>query len=126
MRIDPLLLDEGLTKKMYRSIDRSFEEYLEKKSAGQVEAVGCRVETLRVCCPHDAQLTGSKRDRRAWHTAQLQTERRCMQFVRSGDVPDKGQSPRIEVPPEPKDVVPPRPRRKESDCCPATRLLESF
>ncbi|CAE7828752.1 unnamed protein product [Symbiodinium microadriaticum] len=60
---------KGLTKKMYRSIDRSFEEYLEKKSAGQVE---------------EASVTE-----------------------------EPGQSPRIEVPPEPKDVVPPRPRRKE-------------
>ncbi|CAE7653026.1 unnamed protein product [Symbiodinium sp. CCMP2456] len=60
---------KGLTKKMYRSIDRSFEEYLEKKSAGQVEE--------------------------------------------SSVTEEPGQSPRIEVPPEPKDVVPPRPRRKE-------------
>eukprot|EP00439_Symbiodinium_sp_Y106_P073440 s3674_g13.t2 len=35
---------KGLTKKMYRSIDRSFEEYLEKKSAGQVEEASATEE----------------------------------------------------------------------------------
>ncbi|CAE7775332.1 unnamed protein product, partial [Symbiodinium pilosum] len=60
---------KGLTKKMYRNIDKSFEEYLQKKGAG-AEEVGQAM-------------------------------------------PEEGHSPRIELPPETKDVVPPRPRRKE-------------
>ncbi|CAJ1384807.1 unnamed protein product [Effrenium voratum] len=59
---------KGLTKKMYRNIDRSFEQYLEKKKSGQAE-------------------------------------------VDTEDMESK--SPRIEVPPAPRDFVPPRPSRKE-------------
>ena len=76
--------DEGLTKKMYRSIDRSFEEYLEKKSAGQVEAVSCRVETPRVSCPHDAPIRKQARQKSLVHCPAVQAEWR-----RSRDVPDK-------------------------------------
>jgi len=57
---------KGLTKKMYRSIDKSFEEYLEKKHLGP-----------------------------------------------AAEAEEVDSSPRIEVPPEPKDIIPPRPRRKE-------------
>eukprot|EP00931_Biecheleriopsis_adriatica_P005504 TRINITY_DN107014_c0_g1_i1.p1 TRINITY_DN107014_c0_g1~~TRINITY_DN107014_c0_g1_i1.p1 ORF type:complete len:481 (+),score=126.55 TRINITY_DN107014_c0_g1_i1:62-1444(+) len=62
---------KGLTKTMYKNIDKSFEAYLERKNSGQ-EATA-----------FDPLLE------------------------------QQGNSPRIEVPPAPKDVVPPRPKRKD-------------